>query len=495
MNAPASGTDLEKLVFFDERAAVLYVSKQHSFHASVCSYVRLLRAKVAKFEVVDVSMDDIQRKLDKKDDESNRDLGLSEMQAIAVNLFRRATERKASDIHIRVQNKGTTKIFIRVNNDLELLEQHPGAMGQLLCSSIYTSMAGISAATFEVLKRQDGRISERDNLPAGLDGIRIATTPQVDGMLMVLRLLYQDETVATDLAALGYPENQRELIAFMKSRPEGINIIAGPTGSGKSTTLQRVLLSIQQESRGAKHIITVEDPPEYPMPGIVQTPVANVSSSEERSEAFQNAIKSTMRLDPDVIMIGEVRDPPSAKLAFEAAMTGHQVWTTVHANNVFAIFDRLIGLGIPPNLMADPSIVKGLICQRLVKVICPHCRIRIQDVWDRYSDAQQRRVMGLGSCEDVHVAGPGCEHCENTGVIGRTVVPEIIVPDQKLMMHIRRGDRDRAYSYWKETGGKTMLDVAKEKIVAGLVDPFQAELVVGYLDAGLELDPALLEQA
>ena len=281
----------------------------------------------------------------------------------------------------------------------------------------------------------------------------------------------------------------------MKSRPEGINIIAGPTGSGKSTTLQRVLLSIQQESRGAKHIITVEDPPEYPMPGIVQTPVANVSSSEERSEAFQNAIKSTMRLDPDVIMIGEVRDPPSAKLAFEAAMTGHQVWTTVHANNVFAIFDRLIGLGIPPNLMADPSIVKGLICQRLVKVICPHCRVPIQDVWDRYSDAQQRRVMGLGSCEDVHVAGPGCKHCENTGVIGRTVVPEIIVPDQKLMMHIRRGDRDRAYAYWKETGGKTMLDVAKDKIVAGLIDPFQAELVVGLLDAGLELDPALLEQA
>ncbi|MDP3309924.1 MAG: secretion system protein E, partial [Polaromonas sp.] len=87
------------------------------------------------------------------------------------------------------------------------------------------------------------------------------------------------------------------------------------------------------------------------------------------------------------------------------------------------------------------------------------------------------------------------KHCEQTGVIGRTVVPEIIVPDQKLMMHIRRGDRDRAYAYWKETGGKTMLDVAKEKIVAGLIDPFQAELVVGLLDAGLELDPALLEQA
>jgi type II secretory ATPase GspE/PulE/Tfp pilus assembly ATPase PilB-like protein len=300
---------------------------------------------------------------------------------------------------------------------------------------------------------------------------------------MVLRLLYNDTDKSTDICALGYEPEQKAQVDSMKRRPTGINIISGPTGSGKSTTLQRTLLSIHSECKGSKHIITVEDPPEYPMPGIVQTPVANADTEEARSNAFQAAIKATMRLDPNIIMIGEMRDTPSVQLAVRAAMTGHQVWSTVHANNAFAIIDRMVDLGVSLNIMADPTIVTGMICQRLLKVLCPHCKRPLTDVISHFSHEDQTRVMGssidLGSA---HVAGLGCDHCSGSGVAGRTVVAEVVVPDQKLMDFIRKGDRHEAIKYWRDRGGSSMLEQAILKINRGIVDPFQAEEEVGPLN-------------
>jgi type II secretory ATPase GspE/PulE/Tfp pilus assembly ATPase PilB-like protein len=326
----------------------------------------------------------------------------------------------------------------------------------------------------------------RGKLPAGLDGIRIATTPQVDGNVMVLRLLYNDADESTDICLLGYSQEQKGLVALMKRRPTGINIISGPTGSGKSTTLQRILLSINQECRGTKHIITVEDPPEYPMPGIVQTPVANANSEEERSAAFQEAIKSSMRLDPNIIMIGEMRDTPSARLAVQAAMTGHQVWTTVHANNAFAVIDRMIDLGMSINTMTDSSIVTGLICQRLLKVLCPKCKVPMAQVLSRYSEDDLERVMSALDVSSAHVVGAGCASCNGSGIAGRTVVSEVVVPDQAMMTFIKKGEKDRAIAHWRERGGLTMLDMAVKKVNEGFCDPFQAEEEVGPLSCVIE---------
>jgi general secretion pathway protein E len=485
--SPAPSAETDPLVFYDPVAARVYVSRNHVFDKNVRSYTQQLRSRGCAFDTALVAMEEIQQlRRDRRGAGAAPERPeASEMQRLARELFRKAVQLQASDIHIRVARRsGITRILFRVHNDLEQQEEHPAGWGEQLCSAIYQSMADVSDSTYEPLSRQDARISGSDSLPAGLDGIRIATTPQVDGSVMVLRLLYAGTGSSTDLSALGYSPQQDRQIQSMKRRPTGINIIAGPTGSGKSTTLQRTLLAIHQECGGTKHIITVEDPPEYPIPGIVQTPVANAGTEEERSAAFQAAIKAAMRLDPNVIMIGEMRDGPSARLAVQAAMTGHQVWTTVHANSALAIVDRMVDLGVPLGVMADPHIVTGLVCQRLLKLLCPRCKVR----WDPASglrSAERERLAAVLDFGGACGLGAGCAHCRR-GVVGRTVVAEVLVPDAELMAWLRRGDKQQALRLWRERGEPGMLEMAIAKVNAGLCDPFQAEEEVGPLQAGSE---------
>lgn len=415
----------------------------------------------------------------------------SDMQMAARALFDLGVHMRASDIHIRVSKKYRAQIFFRVHNDLEFVEEHPYEYGDKLCSTIYQAMADVSDSTFEQMSRQDARISERSKLPSKLDGIRIATTPQVDGYIMVLRLLYNDTSDDLDLGKLGYAPEQIDSIERMKKRPTGVIVIGGPTGSGKSTTLQRILGSIIKETQGRKHIITVEDPPEYPIKGAVQTPVANAHTEEERSREFQKAIKASMRLDPDIIMLSEVRDNPTARLVVQAAMTGHQVWTTVHANSDLAILDRMRDLGVHQDLLCDPTIISGLICQRLVKKLCPHCKVPLSDKIPECQQSDIRRFMSVLDIENVYVQGEGCEACRGSGILGRTVVAEAVLTDNTLMGLIKSGDKLAAIRYIRrDLGSISMLRHAIQKINTGTVDPFQAEDVVGPLDtADFENEP------
>ncbi len=488
VNSPinTSGSELEKMAFFDEVGCVLYISKSSAFNASVRSFAtQLKRAHGEVLKQESVSMEEIQNlhTNHRAVRFTGKDVDSSEMQKAAVMMFKSAVDKRASDIHIRVSFKGHAQVLFRIHNDLVSQDQQTPEWGRRMCSTIYQSMSDISDPTYDEKARQDGRISAKDKLGTQLDGIRIATTPQVDGMVMVLRLLYNDAKKSTDITELGYEKSQRDQVDLMKRRPTGINIIAGPTGSGKSTTLQRVLMSVHAECGGKKHIITVEDPPEYPMPGIVQTPVANADTEAERSAAFQAAIKATMRLDPNVMMIGEMRDSPSARLAIQAAMTGHQVWSTLHANDAFGIIDRMVDLGVPLSMMTDPSIVTGMICQRLLKVLCPHCKKPFASL--RRGDPEQDRIMSVVGLDITHafVTGPGCSQCRQTGIQGRTCASEIVVPDHGLMKLLRIGDREAAIQYWRDRGGRSVRSIAIEKINNGHVDPFQAEEEVGPLNA------------
>lgn len=474
--------EVKEILCYQEDGRLL-ISKTHRWKPEVSSIIaRLKRLSMPhQIQYVDLSViSQMQEALAQNKDA----VGKTDMQRASMQLFEKACTMRASDIHIRVSTLKNTSVHFRVHGDLELVEEHPSDWGAQLCTTIYQSMADVSDATFETMNRQDARIASRKSIPSGVDGIRIATTPQVDGFVMVLRLLYNDTVESFDLGLLGYLDRQQSAIELMKRRPTGVNIIAGPTGSGKSTTLQRTLGALIKESHGRKHVITVEDPPEYPIPGAVQTPVTNAETEEDRSRAFQSAIKACMRLDPDVIMIGEIRDTPSARLAIQASMTGHQVWTTLHANGAFAIIDRLLDLGVTIESLSDHSIITGLICQRLVKVLCPHCKVKLIETMERYTETQRRRVAAVvEDIERVYVTGNGCAHCWNTGSNGRTVVAETITTDPRLMSFIRARDRIGAMSYWKnEQGGKTMLGHAIELVVRGEIDPFAAEDIVGPLN-------------
>jgi type II secretory ATPase GspE/PulE/Tfp pilus assembly ATPase PilB-like protein len=461
----------------------LLISKTHQFKPEVTGFIarlkRLNMPYLPHYVELSVLME-MQESLGGKVGEQQ---ATSDMQRQAKRIFDKAVVLRASDIHIRNTRQKKTSILMRVHGDLEHVEEHTYEWGDQLCATIYQAMTDISDSTFEPLSHQDARISDKIRLPTGVDGIRVATTPQVDGYVMVLRLLYNDTVESFDLSLLGYLPDQITAVNLMKRRPTGINIIAGPTGSGKSTTLQRVLGAIIKETAGRKHVITVEDPPEYPIPGAVQTPVTNADTSEERSRAFQASIRAAMRLDPDIIMIGEIRDTPSAKLAIQAAMTGHQVWSTLHANNAFAILDRLLDLEVPLEMLTDHSIITGLTCQRLVKLLCPKCKVPLIDAMDRYSETEMRRIKSVVDLSTVFVIGEGCEHCRKSGTVGRTVVAETITTDARLMTFIRNRDRIGAMEYWKrDQYGQTMLGHAIQIVKDGLTDPFSAEDVVGPLN-------------
>ncbi|WP_341744791.1 GspE/PulE family protein [Azonexus hydrophilus] len=498
--ATAPGTSYEEIVetlseeakryVSFERDGTLKVSKTHRFHPLVTGFIARLERLAVQYQTQHVELIEISK--------SKRDVDAvlasreqSDTQRIAKTLFDRAVSLRTSDIHIRCSKMGNTQILFRVDGDLETVEEHDWMYGEHLCTTIYQSMTDVSDPTFEPLSRQDARISKRSNLPMELDGIRVATSPQVDGYIMVLRLLYNDKTTDFRLTLLGYEEDQCHQMGGMKAMPTGINVISGPTGSGKSTTLQRTLGGIIAETEGKKHIITVEDPPEYPIPGSVQTPVANAETAEERSRAFQAAIKAAMRLDPDIIMIGETRDEPSASLAVQAAMTGHQVWTTLHANNSFGIIDRLLDLGVPMEVLSDPSIVTGLICQRLIKTLCPLCKVPLSEAYKvaptRYSTTHFARLKNVVDLNKVFVTGDGCPHCRHSGTKGRTVVAEVVKTNQIFMDMIKAGDRKGAKAYWKKSmGGMSMVEHTIIKVQLGIVDPFKAEETVGPLDSEFE---------
>ncbi|MDP3350463.1 MULTISPECIES: GspE/PulE family protein [unclassified Hydrogenophaga] len=468
----------------------LFISKSHVFNPHVRGFVSRLEHQGKKFQIQHCDLAVIAGYYESTATSETQ----SNMQVVARQLFERAVEQRASDIHIRVSTRRRTEILFRIHNDLTFIEEHTFEYGDQLCTTIFQAMADVSDATLEKLNRQDARISERTKIPEKLDGIRIATSPQVDGFIFVLRLLYNDANDDLDLARLGFHPEQCLAIDTLKKSTSGVVVIGGPTGSGKSTTLQRTLGSIIADTEGRKHIITVEDPPEYPIPGAVQTPVTNASTEEERSREYQKAIKASMRLDPDIIMLSEVRDTPSARLAVQAAMTGHQVWTTLHANNALGIIDRLIDLGADAANVMDPSTIAGLLCQRLVKVLCPHCKKPLTEHTDRVPREALERYLSILNISSVFIQGEGCPHCRNSGTAGRTVVAEVIPTDERLMQYLRDKDRLSAREYiTKELGCLSMLDHTIQKINAGLVDPYLAEDVVGMLVTPIVHAPRRLE--
>ncbi len=316
-----------------------------------------------------------------------------------------AVKREASDIHFEPEI-GFLRIRYRIDGMLRQIRSLHQSYWPAMAVRIKV-MSGMNIA--ETRAPQDGRIT------LGMRGrpidFRVSAQPTIHGENIVLRILDRQKGLVT-LDGLGLTEGQLDLLKLMIARPEGIILVTGPTGSGKTTTLYSVLNHINSEGI---NIMTLEDPVEYPMPLVRQTSVAESAKLD-----FANGIRSMMRQDPDIILVGEIRDAETAEMAFRAAMTGHQVYSTLHTNSAIGALPRLLDIGVLPDIMAGNII--GVVAQRLVRRLCPHCKAPYQ------AEAHETLLLGGGadSPPPIVFRPTGCERCDFQGYRGRLAIMEIL---------------------------------------------------------------------
>ncbi len=420
------------------------------------------------------------------------DLNQLQMQKDFVNVISRAAVKRVSDIHVIVAD--STQIMFRANGIMQTEMEYNKDWGELFVRAAFAS-ADISDSNYAQnefqgaqklgstpLRGSKGKLM----LPHNVLAIRLQFNPVAFGsQYLVMRLLYADDNPdgSGDLASLGFGEYEENLFYRLRAVPVGLSIVAGPTGSGKSTTLQRNMIKLLQEKNYEINLLTVEDPPEYPIPGARQMPVTNANTEEEKEEQFTKALNAALRSDPDVMMVGEIRSLSSAQLTFKGALSGHGVWSTLHANSAPAIITRFRDMGVEPFKLLDPELMKGLISQRLFRKLCPHCRVSVKDKLDMPSVQRLKTALGDFGVENTYIRGPGCKYCSNTGIKGRMSVPEIILPDAMFLELMIKGETRKAIDYWtSDLGGRTLKDAAIERMLKGYIDLDEVERWCGLLD-------------
>ena len=351
------------------------------------------------------------------------------------SLIEQAVRQRASDIHIEALE---SKVRVRYRIDGALYEKM--VYDNSLLPAISTRikiMGGMDIS--EKRKPQDGRMSvvvDRREYD-----IRISSVPTVHGEKIVMRISSK-LNLTRDIKELGLNPEEQETLQHMLSKPYGILFVTGPTGSGKSTTLYTALSALNKES---VNIVTVEDPVEADLEGINQIQVNN-----KVNLTFASALRSILRQDPDIIMIGEIRDQETGSIAVQASITGHLVVSTMHTNNAVGTLNRMADMGIARYLIADAIV--GVIAQRLVRRLCPHCRK------ERPATDKEKRILRRSQAEEVKIWEPGgCKLCNNTGYFGRTGVFEIMeVSENMRRMIAEDAPTEDLIAEAKRTGMKTL---------------------------------------
>ncbi len=316
-----------------------------------------------------------------------------------------AVQHGASDIHFEPE-----QFFLRIRYRIDGVLRQIRSLHKTYWAAMAVRLKVMSNMNIaETRAPQDGRISITFSGRA-ID-FRVSAQPTAHGENIVLRILDRQKSIVS-LDNLGLGENELNLLKLMLARPNGIILVTGPTGSGKTTTLYSILSHINTES---VNIMTLEDPVEYPMNMIRQTSV-----NEAVKMDFANGIRSMMRQDPDVILIGEIRDADTAEMAFRAAMTGHQVYSTLHTNSAIGAIPRLLDIGVLPDIIAGNII--GIVAQRLMRKLCPHCKQPYQP------EMMEGHLLGLEK-DELNITiyqATGCEHCNYQGYKGRIAIMELL---------------------------------------------------------------------
>lgn len=409
--------------------------------------------KIYSMQNIDTVMDDVNKEYTIEDelaelsDEalSGERVDSAPVVKLANAIVETAYRSKASDIHIEPFSN-ITKIRIRIDGDLVEQSQISHAIHNSLVTR-FKILSNMNIAEKRV--PQDGRFAYK------IDGthldVRVSSLPTVNGEKIVIRLLSTGASKIMKITELGMTDYNFEMFQSILKSPHGVLLVTGPTGSGKTTTLYSAL---DQLAKPNINIITVEDPVEKQIDGINQVQV-----NAKAGLTFSAGLRSILRQDPDIVMIGEIRDAETAEIAIRAAITGHLVLSTLHTNDAASTILRLVDMGVAPYLVASSLV--GVVAQRLVKLLCPKCKELVQ------IDDADMRLLGVNT--NVRVHGPvGCEECNGTGYKSRTAIHEIIVTSNDIKELIASGkDAEDINEKAKENGTRLLRENVSELVLDG----------------------------
>jgi type II secretory ATPase GspE/PulE/Tfp pilus assembly ATPase PilB-like protein len=421
------------------------------------------------------------------------------------DLLRAAIQADTSDIHIEVQ-RDEAKVRFRKNGDLYVFAEWPVKYASTMGSVIYTVIADEKETTFDPARPQSAIIDRElsDKTETTRIRVRLNTLPTYpDGFDMVMRILKMGQNgKRTPLDKLGYEKRQLSQIRRAVAKPVGALIMAGTTGSGKSTSLNSMLGEKIEAYKGKLKVITVEDPPEYVLPGASQVPVVRSRSvakgGDPTANPFATVMSAAMRSDPDILMVGEVRDEDSAELLIHAVQSGHQVFTTVHASGPIDIIARMRSIGVKDDVLGGQNFISALMYQTLLPTLCPKCSTNIEHLMTTVETDQEHELIeriykyvkpsvvpGLRFRHDA-----GCPDCA-MGVIGRTVASEVVLPDPYMLKCFRDRQDTEAFMHYRKKGGRIALEHGLMKAFLGASDIRDVESKLDQITRLHEIDDAM----
>lgn len=457
MNEPLNIFDIEDIEIESGKKAEIVLATRNQIQTAIDKYMGRRSAEKAvedfnKENVIDEEFEEI---------DENIDLNVNNSPVVRLinSLIRQALKMGASDIHIEpFENK--LRVRVRVDGDLQEILT-PSKHTQSAIVTRVKIIAGMNIAEKRI--PQDGRIEMK--VDDSIIDLRISVLPTVYGEKIVMRLLDRGNFLKTK-KELGFTENNMELFDTILDAPNGVILVTGPTGSGKTTTLYAALNEL---NRINKNIITVEDPVEYKIEGINQVQVNTKAGLH-----FATGLRSILRQDPDIIMVGEIRDEETAEIAVRAAITGHLVISTIHTNDAPSTIMRLQDMGVKPFLVA--ASVRGIVAQRLVKKICTNCNIEYE------SSDYEKDLLGIKGDVKLH-RGKGCPKCYHTGYSGRIAIHEILKVDKNIREIITNGgNSDDIAQSAKKSGMKTLRDNCLELVLSGVTTIEEFSQVVFKID-------------
>ncbi len=484
--------DTQNLIAYFSGGEII-ISRTHRYDGRVLSFIDLLHQNKREIKEPFYSDLGLISNIYKTNDErlggNNSRLDYdNQMQKDFVDIIARAASQKVSDIHIEVADQ--TTIYFRIDGSMQPVLEYNSSWGESFVRAAFAS-ADISNSSYAQNEYQtaqkDGRTPLRGTkdlyLPNGILGIRMQFNPIAFGsQYVVMRLLYDNpsEGIKTEQE---FNEYEQKLLLRLRSAPTGLVIVAGPTSSGKSTTLVRNMALMLKERRYEINLITVEDPAEQKIFGAHQMPVVNAVNEEQREEKFTEALAAALRSDPDTLMVGEIRTLSAAQLTVKGALSGHNVWTTLHANSAMGALTRLLDMGVESFKLKDETMMRGLVSMRLFKKLCPYCREKLSEHHDHSAYNRVKDAFGDLGLNQTYIRGLGCEHCNGSGTIGRIKAGEIIMTNSEFLSLALSGDTEGAMKYWLEKmNGRTLKEAATELMLRGIIGVDELERWVGLLD-------------